>query len=135
MEINENRLTQNCFEWFNNNFCLKHHPFRGICFHIPNEGQHKLVSIGVLPGVADICIVYMGKVAWFELKTPEGKRTQKKKNFENQKDFEIRVQQQGQNYYLCLSLEEFQQAVYKEWPELSPARSHANPIFREGYGG
>lgn len=59
-----------------------------LFFHVKNDvGARKgnffydLKPMGVLPGVADFCIVKPGETIFFEIKTRKGKLSQNQKNF------------------------------------------------------
>lgn len=51
---------------------------RGCLFHVPNEGQKSaregaiLKSMGVIPGVPDLILIWGGKTYGFEMKTTTG---------------------------------------------------------------
>ena len=103
---NESSIQQECFIWFNNTFCLKHHDPRFIMFSIPNEGKNAIEQIrkkqmGMLPGASDTIIVLDGQVIFCEFKDEKGRQSDK------QKDFEQRVESLNHKYWIVRSLEEF----------------------------
>lgn len=57
-------------------------------FHVPNGGQRNLIeakhlkNLGVERGVADICVLLPGRVAWLEVKAPGQKQRPEQKQFE-----------------------------------------------------
>jgi len=75
MEANEARIQQNAFIRLWNDFPAS----RGCLFHIANErasGSARegamLKGMGVIAGVPDLCLVWNGRVYWFEVKTAKG---------------------------------------------------------------
>ena len=97
----ESKIQQEIFRWFWNSHCLPSNEQREVIFHVPNENQHKLVSIGVYPGCSDLVISWKGKIYFVEVKTPTGTQSAK------QKKFEQHVNDAGFVYYLVRSLEDF----------------------------
>lgn len=82
-----------------------------FCHSVPNEQSHgnpvrtgQLISMGMYPGVADL-IVWLGdgKVAYLEVKTPEGKQSEK------QQKFEQRCINKGYPYAVVHSISEVEQ--------------------------
>jgi len=96
----ESKLQQECVEWFKNTYCLKHHNPQKIIFHVANEGQQKLIPIGLLPGVSDLIIVDVNRVIFVELKTETGIQSDKQKLFQN------KVEALGHEYWLIRSLDD-----------------------------
>ena len=77
-----------------------------MILHIPNEGQHRLVSVGVYPGAADLLVIHMGKTIFVEVKEPiKGLQS------ENQRKFEKHCQNTGIDYFLVYSLEDFKKII------------------------
>jgi hypothetical protein len=108
---NESAIQQECFIWFTNEFCLKHHEPRFIMFSIPNEGkslteQMRKKQMGMLPGASDTVIVLENRVIFCEFKDGKGKQSDK------QKDFEERVKSLNHEYWLIRSFEEFKEKIY-----------------------
>lgn len=106
--MNESKLQQEIFNWYQNNYCLKFHEPRGMIFSIPNGGtRNKLEAInmkatGLLAGASDLIVITPnGKLIFVELKTDTGKQSDK------QIDFENRVKKLGFEYYLIRSIDEF----------------------------
>ena len=104
----ESRIQQEIFVWYNNSFCRKDQPDRQIIFHVANEGQHRLASIGVLSGVSDIICTVSGVWTFIEVKTLTGRLSQ------SQKDFQRRIEDLGYDYAVVRSLEEFKLLIVKE---------------------
>jgi hypothetical protein len=101
-------------EWFNNNYCLKHHSPRGIIFSVPNGGSRNKVeamtlkATGLLAGASDtILILPTGKLVFCEVKTETGSQSPK------QNEFQKRVEALGFEYWLVRGLEDFQKKVYQ----------------------
>jgi hypothetical protein len=101
----EDKIQQEIFTWFWNNYCLKHHQPREIMYHVPNEGKDngKLVSIGLYPGCSDLIFTWRGQHLYCEIKTPTGSQSP------NQKKFQSHVEQCGYKYVIIRSLKEFQE--------------------------
>lgn len=107
----ESFLQQQCWLWFNNNYCLKNQKNRCLIFAIPNGGSRDireamtLKNTGVLSGVSDLQILFPNKCIFVEIKLPTGVQS------DTQKDFEHRVSKLGFDYYIARSLQEFKQIV------------------------
>lgn len=112
----ENKIQAQCYQWFNNNYCLKHHNPRLIMFSIPNElaGKNAIATMqakamGLKAGVSDtIIILPNGKIIFVEFKDPKGKQS------DQQKDFENTVTNLGHEYYLIRSFEQFKELICKQ---------------------
>jgi hypothetical protein len=79
----------------------------GLFFKIKNEGTNKITgardrATGVIPGVADTCLIHEGKAYFFEFKTTTGVQSPV------QKSWERTIKTAGAEYYLVRSLELFQ---------------------------
>jgi hypothetical protein len=107
-EISEDYVQNQIWEWYTNNYCLKHHNPRCMIFSVPNGGKRdareakRLKLTGLLPGVSDLIIIHMGKIIFVEVKKPVGGRQE-----EAQKDFQARIEALGYDYHLVTSLEDF----------------------------
>lgn len=101
MGKSESKIQQEIVIWYTNNYCLKHHDPREIIFHVANENQHRLISIGVLPGVADLVLTHRGNVIFCEVKRPGQKQRPK------QIEFQKRVEALGFEYFVTESLNDF----------------------------
>lgn len=111
---NEDLKQAEIVEWFNNNYCLKHHNPRGIIFSIPNGGSRNkieamtLKATGLLAGASDtILILPTGKLVFCEVKTETGSQSPE------QIDFQKRVEALGFEYWLVRGLDDFQKKVYQ----------------------
>lgn len=105
-------------EWFNNNYCLKHHSPRGIIFSVPNGGSRNKVeamtlkATGLLAGVSDtIMILPTGKLIFCEVKTETGAQSKE------QIEFQKRVEALGFEYWLVRGLADFQKKVWDSLAE------------------
>lgn len=110
-EPTESRIQQQLFVWYNNTYCLPHHNPRCLIWHTPNEGQQRLVSIGVLPGVSDLTLIHSiagvrcSVHVYCEVKTPTGKQSPA------QAMFMQRVRALGHYYIIARSLPEFVEGI------------------------
>lgn len=111
--MNESKIQAECYQWYNNKFCLKHHNPRGIMFSVPNElaGANKIAmmqakAIGLTAGVSDtILILPNGKLIFCEFKDAKGVQSEKQKEFEKQ------VQAHGFDYILIRTLDDFKNQI------------------------
>ena len=108
--LSESAIQQQCYLWFNNTYCLKHHEPRLLIFSVPNEGknaieQSRKKATGMLAGASDTIVVLPNKVLFIEFKDDKGRQSDK------QKEFEERVNKLGFEYYIIRSLEEFKQLI------------------------
>jgi hypothetical protein len=111
--MKENKIQANCYQWYHNNYCLKHHNPRGIMFSVPNElaGTNKIAmmqakAMGLVSGVSDtIVLLPNGKTLYCEFKDEKGKQSDK------QKEFELVVTNLGHTYILVRSFEEFKNEI------------------------
>jgi hypothetical protein len=101
----EHRLQHDCFVWAQNEFARLG---RLLIFAIPNEIRH---HPGLLPGAADLCLIAAGRVLFIELKV--GRNDQSPAQI----TFEARAKDQGADYVVIRSLDEFQ-AIVKGWVDL-----------------
>ena len=109
----EAKIQAESVKWFTNNFCLKHHNPKFICFSVPNEAIQKMAwqqintfkAMGLKSGVSDVIVLLEGKVLFVEFKAAKGAQTPKQKSFQED------VQTLGFEYHICRSLEDFQDLV------------------------
>lgn len=106
--MTEAQIQQQIYIYFNNNYCLKTHNPRGICFAVPNGGTRNireavaLKNTGLLSGVSDmIFIMPNGKILFIEVKIDNGRQS------DTQIDFQNRIEALGHDYFICRSLEQF----------------------------
>ena len=107
LELTEAQIQGSCIEWFRYQYPEL------ILFSIPNEATYKrstyFSSLGALKGVADTEILFNGgKAVFVEFKTPKGKQKPE------QIAFEEKATKLGFHYFICRSLEEFQNIIKKE---------------------
>lgn len=116
----EEKIQAQCWQWFNNNFCLVHHSPRLVMFSVPNEiqgnnivGSNTANAMGRLAGVSDTIILLPNGVSLFiEFKTPKGRQSDK------QKDFEQRITKLVFEYKIIRSLEQFKEYIHKKTKDL-----------------
>ena len=129
--MTEAKIQGDCFVWFNNTYCLKHHTDRAMMFVVPNEMASTLAgilkglripdriitratsvvvdglkSVGLLRGVSDNIIVTKKGVFFVEFKL--GKKGVQS---DAQKEFEMRVNNLGYTYVLIRSVDQFKEFV------------------------
>ena len=102
----ESRIQQEIFRYFWNKHCLPTSEQREIMFHVPNENQHHLINIGVVPGVSDLVLTWKGSIVFCEVKTPEGRQSPKQKKFEDHVS-----QLENSKYIVVRSLDDFKEMV------------------------
>ena len=107
--MKENKIQANCYQWYHNNYCLKHHNPRGVMFSVPNElaGTNKIAmmqakAMGLVSGVSDtIIILPNGNIIFCEFKDSTGIQSEK------QKEFESIITNLGFEYKIIRSLQDF----------------------------
>lgn len=102
----ENKIQQECYQWFFNNYCLKTHTPRCYVFSVPNEGksaQEQMYKkmLGMRSGVSDMIVLQPNKISFVEFKDHKGRQS------DNQKEFEQIVTALGFEYHLIRSLDDF----------------------------
>jgi hypothetical protein len=82
-----------------------------LIFHVPNGGNRSIAEamkfkrMGVLPGVADFLCFTATRHAAIEMKDEDGKQS------DAQRMFEAKWKNRGGDYYICDTLEDFQDLV------------------------
>jgi hypothetical protein len=105
----EEALQQKCCFWFHNTYPN----LRGLLFAVPNGGARSakegkaLKLTGVVSGVSDLILLYKQKAYMIELKTMQ----KNSKQSVNQLIWAEKVKEQGFNYNLVRSLDEFQELI------------------------
>jgi hypothetical protein len=104
----ENKIQQDMFIWFNNNYTIKG---LGLFASIPNDSkdakeQMRKKATGMKVGHSDFNIYMNGKCYFFEVKTPTGVQS------ESQKRFESEVKSLGFEYNIVRSLDEFKTIIH-----------------------
>lgn len=109
MDATEDFIQQQVYMWFNNMYCLKSHNPRYVIFAVPNGGKRdareakKLKNTGLLKGASDLVIILENETVYSETKKPTGYYGQT----DEQKDFQLRVENLGHKYIIYKTLEEF----------------------------
>lgn len=101
---NENKIQQEIFMYYHNNFCLS--DSGNIIFSVPNEGkdakeQAYKKSLGMISGVSDMILIRNNEVIFVEVKTETGKQS------ENQIKFQKKVELLGFRYIVVRNIEDF----------------------------
>jgi len=109
----ENRIQQECVQWFRNEYCRDGLSPRFCVFSVPNETQnmHELLTkkqTGLMSGASDLVVVGRGRVLFLECKDSKGKQSG------NQEKFEKIVSDLGHVYAVFRSIEEFKEIIFKE---------------------
>lgn len=122
--IPEQVIQQECFNWFNNTYCLKHHSPRLIIHSVPNgipiplEEKERaraldlLHKTGMVNGISDLIIHGVkGRCIMPECKTETGKQS------DAQIEIEKRVIALQGHYFVFRNLIEFQTKIsfYLDW--------------------
>ena len=122
--IPEQVIQQECFNWFNNTYCLKHHNPRLIIHSVPNgipiplEDKERaraldlLHKTGMVNGISDLIIHGVkGRCIMPECKTETGKQS------DTQIEIEKRVIALQGHYFVFRNLIEFQTKIslYLDW--------------------
>lgn len=114
----ESKIQQECFNWFNNTYCLKHHIPRLLIHSVPNGIPVPLLpSImsraldlmnkqGMVKGISDLIIhAENGRCIMAECKTELGNQS------ESQQSIQRRIQDLNGFYFVFRSLQEFQEKI------------------------
>lgn len=130
--VTEGYIQQQCYIWFNNNYCLKTNKPQMIMFSVPNEmamsirgalmykgysskvidnvinpSIKRMKSIGMTSGVSDTIVVLPNKTLYIEFKTSTGVQSS------DQLQFQSIVTQLGHQYHICRSLEQFKTIIHE----------------------
>ena len=106
--MTEAQLQQSIIIWFRNNYQIHG---KGLIFSVANESTYKnktFKNTGTMAGVSDLIVILNGKTIFVELKTETGIQSEK------QKEFETKVKQLNQEYYLIRSLEAFKDEIERQ---------------------
>jgi len=107
--MTESQIQAECFQWFHNNYTINN---KGVCFAVPNGGTRNkreamlLKATGVVSGVSDLIVLLPKKALFFEVKTDDGKQSEK------QRWFQKLVELLGFEYYLVRNIEDFKKIVF-----------------------
>lgn len=102
--MTESRLQQECFIWHYNTYPSQ----RGLFFRIKNEGTNRISgargkATGIIPGVADMCLLSLKGAIFLEFKSETGKQSQK------QKEWQELIRRNSYQYYIIRTLDEFKE--------------------------
>lgn len=110
--ITEDKLQQEIFIWFHNNYCRKNHKPSLIIHSTPNGGTRNIIEAkklkytGELSGVADLTIKGVSsRFVDVEVKLLNGKISQ------NQIDYKNKIIALNGNYLIVRSLKDFQEQI------------------------
>lgn len=116
--IPEQKIQQECFNWFNNTYCLKHHKPRFLIHSVPNgipipippkersRALDLLHKTGMVNGVSDLIIHGQnGRCIMAECKTEIGFQS------DAQQDVQRRIQDLNGKYFVFHSLIEFKEKI------------------------
>lgn len=106
--MTEAQLQQSIIIWFRNNYQMHG---KGLIFSVANESTYKnktFKNTGTMAGVSDLIVVLNGETIFVELKTENGIQSEK------QKEFEIKIKQLNQEYYLIRSLDQFKNELKRK---------------------
>jgi len=116
----ESKIQQQCFDWFNNTYCLKHHKPRLIIHSVPNgipidmpakeraRALDLLRKMGMVNGISDLIIHGVnGRCIMPECKTATGSQSPE------QKEIQKRVEDLGGIYFIFRNLESFKIEIQK----------------------
>jgi len=119
--IPEQVIQQECFNWFNNTYCLKFHIPRLLIHSVPNgipiemdakeraRALDLLHKTGMVNGVSDLLIHgKKGRCIHAECKTDTGIQS------EAQLDIQVRVEALGGIYFVFRNLEQFQMKIHEK---------------------
>lgn len=102
--MTEERLQQECYVWFHNQF--PH--LRGLlCYNLNNSRNEidgaKNKSLGLQAGRSDLTLYFRGRAYMIELKTDAGRQSKQ------QKEWQRVIESHGFDYVIIRSLDEFKQ--------------------------
>ncbi len=136
--MSESKIQAECYKWFNNTYCLKHHNPRGTMFSVPNESisqtakaiinvlkRYKVPSFIISAVEKSILILTstakaIGLTAGVSdtiVMLPSGKiifvefKDEKGRQSEKQKEFETIVTNLGHEYFLIRDFETFKKLI------------------------
>ena len=108
MQHIEHDIQAECVSWFKQEYPS------GIIFAVPNAATHTrsyyYQAEGMLPGAPDLVVVNNGGVAFIEMKSPKGRMK------EQQVEFMKKSQDNGIQYGICRSLEDFKSTCKRLLP-------------------
>ena len=104
--LSESQIQSSCVMWLWNT----HPQTRGLFFSVTNNSEHiaramQRKAVGLISGVSDCLFIWRGSLYCFEFKTETGRQSAA------QIEWQTKVNQQGINYYLIRSIEEFKKVM------------------------
>lgn len=116
--IPEQKIQQECYNYFNNTYCLKHHSPRLLIHSVPNgipipispkeraRALDLLHKTGMVNGISDLIIHGVnGRCIMAECKTETGFQSN------DQQDIQRRIQDLGGKYFVFRSLIDFKEKI------------------------
>lgn len=105
--MKESKIQSSCVIWLWNN----HPETRGLFFSVTNNSEHVVrganrKALGLVPGVSDTIFLWKGKAYLIEFKNETGVQSNVQKNWER------KVNEQGFEYFIVRSLEQFQDLIH-----------------------
>ena len=102
----EERIQTDCYVYFHNTF-PEH---RGLLCYNLNNSKNKIdgarnKAMGIQKGRSDLVLYWQGSAVMIEMKTPTGEQSPE------QIEWQRKVEEQGFEYHLARSLEEFQKII------------------------
>jgi hypothetical protein len=102
----ENQLQANCFQWAWN---YRPKTRRLLAYNLGNS-RNKIdgarnKSMGLIPGRADMELLWQGRIYYFEFKFGYGKQS------EAQKSYQSLVESHGAKYFVVSDFDQFQQLI------------------------
>lgn len=102
-ELTEHQIQTYCVRWFRNNYP------KCVIYAVANEATKSRFeyykAAGVLPGVADLCVLLPSRSLYIEMKRKDGYQK------DSQKEFQKKIEAMGYKYFICRSLDEFKQII------------------------
>lgn len=104
--ISESQIQAACVTWLWNT----HPETRTLFFSVTNNSEHiaramQRKSLGLISGVSDCLFIWRSTLYCFEFKTDKGRQSPA------QIEWERKVTEQGINYYIIRSLDQFQHQI------------------------
>jgi len=104
--LSESQIQSACVMWLWN----AHPQTRGMFFSVTNNSEHiaramQRKALGLISGVSDCLFVWRGTLYCFEFKTESGRQSTA------QIEWQTKVNQQGINYYVVRSVDEFKKII------------------------
>jgi len=106
--MSEAQIQSKCVAWLWNTFPET----RGLFFAVQNNSEHAVRALqrkamGLIPGVSDTILLWKGKAYLIEFKTQTGTQSAA------QKSWQKKVTDEGFEYYLVRSFDEFKFVIFE----------------------